>query len=290
MSNDTGHESGEESDEREGPNQQYVFNGKPCSYVNIYSAIFISNQKQLRLSSSQSLDHEISRKFTEQCLANDCRTTLETLIDGTSWTVILLRAIALYADNSEESRSKLQDIQELKPYVLKKDTDYLQLDYVKWSVKNVSNPLQHCYPKVTNFNSRSSNFYTLAEEIFPEFDFSNNVPQDEFFRKTLNLINELNKGDVTDEQQLLVIKTWMDLWPKKFTTTFTVWLARRSNKTVDEFLSNLSQYCGEARLAKGVAETFHWTVLPNANTSCYQGHKRSLDNDNHNQDAYRGDK
>jgi hypothetical protein len=184
------------------------------SYVNTDSAIFISNQKQLRLSSSQSLDYEIIGKFTEQCLANDFRTTLETLIDGTSWTVILLRAIALYADNSEESRSKLQDIQELKLYVLKKDTDYIQLDYVKWSVKNVCTLLQQCYPKVTNFNSRSSNFYTLAKEIFPEFDFSNNVPQDEFFRKTLNLINKLNKGDVTDEQQLLLIKTWMDLFPK----------------------------------------------------------------------------
>jgi hypothetical protein len=103
---------------------------------------------------------------------------------------------------------------------------------------------------------------------------------DEFFRKTLNLVNELNKGDVTDEQQLLVIKTWM----------FIVWLAHCPNKTVDEFLSNLLQYCGEARLAKGIAETFHWTVLPNANTSCYQGHKRSLDNDNHNQDFSRIDK
>jgi hypothetical protein len=177
--------------------------------------------------------------------------------------------IALYADNSEESRSKLQDIQELKLYVLKKDTDYIQLDYVKWSVKSVCTLLQQCYPKVTYFNSRSSNFYTLAKEIFPEFDFSNNVPQDEFFRKTLNLINELNKGDVADEQQLLVIKTWMDHWPKKVKTTFAVWLAHRSNKTVDEFLANLSQYCGEARLAKDVAETFHWTVLLNTNTSCY---------------------
>jgi hypothetical protein len=91
MSNDTGHESGEESDEREGQNQQYGFNGKPRSYVNTDSAIFISNQKQLRLSFSQSLDHEIIRKFTEQCLANDFRTTLETLVDGTSWTVILRR-------------------------------------------------------------------------------------------------------------------------------------------------------------------------------------------------------
>jgi hypothetical protein len=26
----------------------------------------------------------------------------------------------------------------------------------------------------------------------------------------LNLVNELNRGDVTDEQQLLVIKAWMD--------------------------------------------------------------------------------
>jgi hypothetical protein len=113
---------------------------------------------------------------------------------------------------------------------------------------------------------------------------------DEFFRKTLNLVNELYKGDVTDEQQLLVIKIWMDLWPKKVKKTFIVWLAHCRNKTVDEFLSNLSQYCGEARLAKGIAETFHWTVLPNANTSCYQGHKRSLDNDNHNQDFSRIDK
>jgi citrate synthase len=105
MSNDTGHESEEESDEREGPNQQYGFNGKPRSYVNTDSAICISNQKQVHLSSSQSLDHEIIREFTEQCLANDFRTNPETLIDGTSWTVILLRAIALYADHNQNSKT-----------------------------------------------------------------------------------------------------------------------------------------------------------------------------------------
>jgi hypothetical protein len=165
---------------------------------------------------------------------------LETLVDRTTWQVILLRARALYADNSEELIQKLKDLQELKLYALNGDDEQIQLDYVKWSVRNVCTLLLQCYPKVIHYNSRSSNFYTLAVEIFPEFDISNSTVQDEFFRKTLNLINELNREDVTDEQQLLVIKAWMDQWPKKAKTTFNVWLAHRPNKTVDEFISNLS--------------------------------------------------
>jgi hypothetical protein len=63
------------------------------------------------------------RRFIEQCTANDFRTNLESLVDGVTWKIILLRAKALYTDSSSESRVKLQDINELSAYVLKPEDD-----------------------------------------------------------------------------------------------------------------------------------------------------------------------
>jgi hypothetical protein len=107
----------------EGPRAQYGFNGQIRSLVNADSSFFISNQKQLRLTSGQTLDHDIVRKFCDQCLANDFRNTVESLIDDVTWQIILLRAESLVADNSSKSVQKLADIQELRLYVTKKDTD-----------------------------------------------------------------------------------------------------------------------------------------------------------------------
>lgn len=266
-----------------GPKPRYGFNGKPKSITKPDASFFVSNQKLIRLSSSQSLDFDSIRRFVEQCTSNDFRTSLESLVDGVTWKVILLRAKALYADSSSESKIKLEDINELQAYVLKlDDDDETEIDYVKWSTKNVCNLLQQCYPKVQNYNARSSNFFTSAKDIFPDFDFTNSTPMDEFSRKTFNLMSTLSDKDITDEQQVLLIKSWMDLWSPKVKSTFKVWLAQKPNKTVEEFLENLALYCGAARLAKGAAESFCWTVLPNSNTSCYQGHKRHNDEDKHN--------
>jgi transposase InsO family protein len=267
------------------PKQQIGFNGQVRSILNTDSSIFISNQKQIRLTSGHALDHDIIRKFCDQCLASDFRTTIEGLIDEVTWKVITLRALSLYADNSSKSKQKISDIQELALYVLKKDTDYVYIDTEKWNTKTVCALLLQCYPKVANFNSRSSSFYNLLREIFPSFDLTNQSIQDEFFRTTLNTIHTLNGVDVTDEQQLLVIKTWIECWPKPLQTCFKVWVSHKPNKTVTDFISNLSAYSGEARLAKGHAESFLWTVVPNANTSCYQGHKKRSNDDEHRQDS-----
>ena len=89
----------------------------------------------------------------------------------------------------------------------------------------------------------------------------------------------MSSADITDEQQLLVTEAWIERWPKPLQTTFKVWLSNKSNKTVSLFISNLSAFCGEARIAKGNAEKFNWTVSPNELTCCYQGYKKRNNDD-----------
>ena len=144
-------ELSDDSREKEGPRAQYGFNGQIRSQINTDSSFFISNQKQLRLTSSQILDHDIVRRFCDQCLAHDFRNTVESLVDEITWEIILLRAKSLVADNSSKSVQKLDDIQELKLYVMKKDADYVDIDTSKWNTKSVCALLLQCYPSKVNF-------------------------------------------------------------------------------------------------------------------------------------------
>jgi hypothetical protein len=115
-------------------------------------------------------------------------------------------------------------------------------------------------------------FFTVASKVQPTFDFQNPLVEQQFVRTIVTFVRE-SKHEPTDSVQQLLIKTWMDRWPKSILLSFKQVLRNAENKTIKHFLQNLSNYRETARAAKLACELYGWSVVFTNNTS-YSGPNR----------------
>jgi hypothetical protein len=71
---------------------------------------------------------------------------------------------------------------------------------------------------------------------------------------------------ITAETHLLVIQTWVKMWPQPVSTRYKLFAINKDVKSIRKFLQIFTNYLQDARKAKSIAETALWTVTPNANT------------------------
>jgi hypothetical protein len=71
---------------------------------------------------------------------------------------------------------------------------------------------------------------------------------------------------ITPETHLLVIQTWVKMWPPAVVTRYKVFAINKDVKSIKKFLQIFTNYLQDARKAKSIAELALWSVTPNSNT------------------------
>jgi hypothetical protein len=131
--------------------------------------------------------------------------------------------------------------------------------------------LKDCYPKNAQTIDKDT-YFIVASKLNPVFDFNNPQTEQQFVRTVITHGRESNH-EPSPSTQTLLIKIWMDKWPKSISLSFRQFLGDTENKTIRQFLQNLSNFCEIARSSRLACEQYGWSVVGNNNTS-YSGPSR----------------
>jgi transposase InsO family protein len=247
---------------------QYGLNGKPVTKSDKGQAFFISNQKKERLEAGSIIDSDKITRFVQQIRREDFEDHIENLVDDTVWEQTLIIYRSFFWDfKNPEHETRLMQIDMLELYLTREKTSLVALNNDIWNNESICQLLKDSYPK-KNINTLDT-FVSRAAQLLPTYNFTNVRVEQDFVMKALTLLKEVGEKNISAQAQVLILQSWVKQWSPKGQSNFKSFLVEtdRENKTVRQFLQNLTTWCQTARSAQSNAEMKLWTVTPSSDTS-----------------------
>jgi hypothetical protein len=161
------------------------------------------------LEDTQTITHDLVKRFVAQIRRGDFKGTIESLVDDLVWDkIILIAQSKCFEHDNSEHVAQLKHLDDLATYVSKGDDVEFDLSQTIWTQESILKLMLDCYPKGTESNDLDS-FVNAARQIPPQYDYSNAAVEQTFCDKILHLMKEVGEDKITVDIQKLLVREYI---------------------------------------------------------------------------------